>query len=155
MGANEAVMRMLDRIGTVENIPAFLEGVKSREEKLFGFGHRVYKNFDPRAKIIRRVADEIFEITGKDPLIQVATELERAAPTDEYFVKRKLYPNVDFYSGLVYRAMGFPPDFFTCLFTIPRRTLRGTMLRRSSLPMRTSGGSPAPGRGRMMRHDMT
>lgn len=119
-GANEAVLRMLDRIGTVENIPAFLEGVKNREEKLFGFGHRVYKNFDPRAKIIRRVADEVFEITGKDPLIQVATELERAALTDEYFVKRKLYPNVDFYSGLVYRAMGFPPDFFTCLFTIPR-----------------------------------
>ncbi len=119
-GANEAVLRMLDRIGTVENIPAFLEGVKNRQEKLFGFGHRVYKNFDPRAKIIRRVADEVFEITGKDPLIQVATELERAALTDEYFVKRKLYPNVDFYSGLVYRAMGFPPDFFTCLFTIPR-----------------------------------
>merc|ERR1719248_478954 len=119
-GANEAVLRMLDRIGSVENIPAFLERVKSREEKLFGFGHRVYKNFDPRAKIIRRVADEVFEITGKDPLIQVATELERAALTDEYFVKRKLYPNVDFYSGLVYRAMGFPPDFFTCLFTIPR-----------------------------------
>merc|ERR1712224_770273 len=129
-GANEAVLRMLDRIGTVENIPAFLEGVKNRKEKLFGFGHRVYKNFDPRAKIIRRVADEIFEITGKDPLIQVATELERAALTDEYFVKRKLYPNVDFYSGLVYRAMGFPPDFFTCLFTIrPQQDYQGVWLR--------------------------
>ncbi|KAI8476900.1 MAG: citrate synthase [Monoraphidium minutum] len=119
-GANEAVLRMLARIGSVDNIPAFIEGVKSKKEKLFGFGHRVYKNFDPRAVIIRKVAEEVFEIAGRDPLIEVAIKLQDYALGDEYFVSRKLYPNVDFYSGLVYRAMGFPPQFFTVLFAIPR-----------------------------------
>uniref|UniRef100_A0A7S1SRM1 Citrate synthase n=1 Tax=Tetraselmis chuii TaxID=63592 RepID=A0A7S1SRM1_9CHLO len=119
-GANEAVLRMLSRIGSVENIPKFLEGVKAKKEKLFGFGHRVYKNFDPRATEIRKLADEVFAIAGRDPLIDVAVELERIARSDPYFVDRKLYPNVDFYSGLVYRAMGFPPAFFTVLFAIPR-----------------------------------
>jgi len=119
-GANEAVLRMLTRIGKVENIPAFITGVKAKKEKLFGFGHRVYRNFDPRAKIIKEVAEEVFSITGRDPLIEVAVALQDAALGDEYFVQRKLYPNVDFYSGLVYRAMGFPPAFFPVLFAIPR-----------------------------------
>ncbi|KAF5827725.1 citrate synthase-like protein [Dunaliella salina] len=119
-GANEAVLRMLTRIGKVENIPAFITGVKAKKEKLFGFGHRVYRNFDPRAKIIKEVAEEVFSITGRDPLIEVAVALQEAALGDEYFVQRKLYPNVDFYSGLVYRAMGFPPAFFPVLFAIPR-----------------------------------
>lgn len=119
-GANEAVLRMLERIGRVENIPAFIAGVKNKREKLFGFGHRVYKNFDPRAKIIRQVAEEVFAITGRDPLIEVAIALQDQALSDEYFIDRKLYPNVDFYSGLVYRALGFPPQFFTVLFAIPR-----------------------------------
>lgn len=119
-GANEAVLRMLARIGSVENIPSFLQGVKNKKEKLFGFGHRVYKNFDPRAAIIREVATEVFEIQGKDPLIDVAVALEAAARADDFFVSRSLYPNVDFYSGLVYRAMGFPPAFFTVLFAVPR-----------------------------------
>lgn len=121
-GANEAVLRMLQRIGSRENVPAFLDAVKSRKEIMFGFGHRVYKNYDPRATIIRKVADEVFSITGRDPLIDVAMELEKAARSDEFFVSRKLYPNVDFYSGLVYRAMGFPPQFFTVLFAVPRVT---------------------------------
>lgn len=95
-------------------------GVKAKREKLFGFGHRVYKNFDPRAKIIRGVAEEVFKIAGRDPMIEVAIALQDAALSDEYFVSRKLYPNVDFYSGLVYRALGFPPEFFTVLFAIPR-----------------------------------
>jgi citrate synthase len=111
---------MLSRIGTVENIPRFLEGVKNKKEKMFGFGHRVYKNFDPRASVIRNVAEEVFELVGRDPLIDVAIALEKAARQDEYFVKRNLYPNVDFYSGLVYRALGFPPEFFTVLFAVPR-----------------------------------
>uniref|UniRef100_A0A7S0VEM7 Citrate synthase n=1 Tax=Polytomella parva TaxID=51329 RepID=A0A7S0VEM7_9CHLO len=119
-GANEAVLRMLARIGSVENIPKFLEGVKNKKEKLFGFGHRVYRNFDPRAKIIKGVAEEVFTLVGRDPLIEIAVTLQDAALADEYFVSRKLYPNVDFYSGLVYRAMGFPPQFFTVLFAIPR-----------------------------------
>lgn len=119
-GANEAVLRMLARIGSLENIPAFLEGVKAKKEKLFGFGHRVYRNFDPRAKIIKEVAEEVFAIAGRDPLIEVAKALQDAALQDEYFVSRKLYPNVDFWSGLVYRAMGFPPAFFTVLFALPR-----------------------------------
>lgn len=121
-GANEAVLRMLQRIGTRENVSAFIDAVKSRKEIMFGFGHRVYKNYDPRATIIRQVAEEVFSITGRDPLIDVAMELERVARSDEYFVSRKLYPNVDFYSGLVYRAMGFPPQFFTVLFAVPRVT---------------------------------
>jgi|TARA_B100000674_G_scaffold123378_1_gene94467 citrate synthase len=121
-GANEAVLKMLERIGNVENIPNFLAGVKEKRYVMFGFGHRVYKNFDPRAKIIRKIANDVFELVGRDPLIDVAIELEKQARADEYFVKRKLYPNVDFYSGLVYRAMGFPPEFFTVLFAIPRAT---------------------------------
>lgn len=121
-GANEAVVRMLERIGDKSNIPTFIEDVKARREIMFGFGHRVYKNYDPRAKIIRQVADDVFSIVGRDPLIDIAMELEKVARSDEYFVKRKLYPNVDFYSGLVYRAMGFPPQFFTVLFAVPRIT---------------------------------
>lgn len=119
-GANEAVLRMLARIGSVDAIPSFLAGVKAKREKLFGFGHRVYKSFDPRAKIIRSIAEEVFEIQGRDPLIDVAVALEAAARADDYFQSRNLYPNVDFYSGLVYRALGFPPAFFTVLFAVPR-----------------------------------
>ncbi|KAK4278992.1 hypothetical protein QN277_016758 [Acacia crassicarpa] len=119
-GANEAVLKMLSEIGTVENIPEFIEGVKARKRKLSGFGHRVYKNYDPRAKVLRKLADEVFSIVGRDPLIEIAVALEKVALSDEFFIKRKLYPNVDFYSGLIYRAMGFPPEFFTVLFAIPR-----------------------------------
>ncbi|KAL5732296.1 citrate (Si)-synthase [Ranunculus cassubicifolius] len=119
-GANEAVLKMLSEIGTVENIPEFIEGVKNRKRKMSGFGHRVYKNYDPRAKVIKKLADEVFSIVGRDPLIEVAIALEKAALSDEYFVKRKLYPNVDFYSGLIYRAMGFPTEFFPVLFAVPR-----------------------------------
>ncbi|KAG6546395.1 hypothetical protein Mapa_012135 [Marchantia paleacea] len=119
-GANEAVLKMLNEIGTVGNIPDFLEGVKSRKRKMSGFGHRVYKNYDPRAKIVRGLADEVFSIVGRDPLVEVAVALEKAALSDEYFVSRKLYPNVDFYSGLIYRALGFPTEFFPVLFAIPR-----------------------------------
>ncbi|GFS45465.1 citrate synthase 2 [Actinidia rufa] len=118
-GANEAVLKMLGEIGTVDNIPEFIEGVK-KQRKMSGFGHRVYKNYDPRAKVIRKLAEEVFSIVGRDPLIEVAVALEKAALSDEYFVKRKLYPNVDFYSGLIYRAMGFPTEFFPVLFAIPR-----------------------------------
>ncbi|KAJ4832366.1 hypothetical protein Tsubulata_035170 [Turnera subulata] len=119
-GANEAVLKMLNEIGTVDNIPDFIEGVKNRKRKMSGFGHRVYKNYDPRAKVIKKLAEEVFSIVGRDPLIEVAVALEKAALSDEYFVKRKLYPNVDFYSGLIYRAMGFPTEFFPVLFAIPR-----------------------------------
>ncbi|KAL2316787.1 hypothetical protein Fmac_030663 [Flemingia macrophylla] len=119
-GANEAVLKMLSEIGTVEKIPEFIEGVKARKRKLSGFGHRVYKNYDPRAKVLRKLAEEVFSIVGRDPLIEVAVALEKVALSDEYFIKRKLYPNVDFYSGLIYRAMGFPPEYFTVLFAIPR-----------------------------------
>jgi len=119
-GANEAVLRMLKRIGSVENIPAFIEGVKAGNERLMGFGHRVYKNFDPRAKIIKKACDDVFEVTGVNPLLAVAKELERIALEDEYFIKRRLYPNVDFYSGLIYEALQFPPEFFTVLFAIGR-----------------------------------
>jgi citrate synthase len=119
-GANEAVLRMLQKIGTVENIPKFVEQVKTKKVKLMGFGHRVYKNYDPRAKIIRRVAEEVFAVLGKEPLIEVATALEAVALSDPYFIERKLYPNVDFYSGLIYKAMGFPTDYFPILFLIPR-----------------------------------
>lgn len=121
-GANEAVLRMLARIGHKDNVPEFVQSVKDRKEIMFGFGHRVYKNYDPRARIIRQVAEEVFSITGRDPLIEVAVELERHARLDDYFVKRNLYPNVDFYSGLVYRALGFPPQYFTVLFAVPRVT---------------------------------
>lgn len=119
-GANEAVLRMLVDIGKVENIPAFVEGVKAKKYRLMGFGHRVYKNHDPRARIIRQIAEEVFSILGKEPLIEVATALEKVALSDKYFVDRKLYPNVDFYSGVIYKAMGFPTDYFPILFTIPR-----------------------------------
>ena len=119
-GANEAVLRMLRRIGTKENIPAFMEGVKAGNERLMGFGHRVYKNFDPRATIIKKACDDVFEVTGVNPLLSIAQELEKIALSDEYFVKRKLYPNVDFYSGLIYEALGIPAEMFTVLFAIGR-----------------------------------
>ncbi len=119
-GANEEVLRMLRQIGAKENIPAYIERVKRGEFRLMGFGHRVYKNYDPRAKIIKRVADEVFDVTGKNPLIDIAVELERIALQDDYFVSRKLYPNVDFYSGIIYEAMRFPMDMFPVLFAIGR-----------------------------------
>src|SRR5947207_1767867 len=119
-GANEAVLRMLDRIGSVENIPDFLQGVKDREERLMGFGHRVYKNYDPRARIIKKHVDEVFEVTGKNPKLDIASELEKRALDDEYFTDRKLYPNVDFYSGLIYEALSLPTEMFTVMFAIPR-----------------------------------
>jgi citrate synthase len=119
-GANEAVLRMLNRIGTVDNIPDFIEGVKNREERLMGFGHRVYKSYDPRAKIIKRTADEVFEVTGRNPLLDIALELEKIALNEDFFVERNLYPNVDFYSGIIYQAMGFPVEMFPVLFAIPR-----------------------------------
>jgi citrate synthase len=119
-GANEEVLRMLDEIGSKDNIPGFIEQVKAGKCKLMGFGHRVYKNYDPRARIIKQVAEEVFEVTGRNPKIDIAVELERIALSDEYFIKRKLYPNVDFYSGIIYQAMGFTPDIFTVLFAIPR-----------------------------------
>jgi citrate synthase len=119
-GANEQVLRMLAEIGSNENIPGFIAQVKEGKRKLMGFGHRVYKNYDPRAQIIKRVADEVFEVTGRNPKIDIALALERIALSDEYFIKRKLYPNVDFYSGIIYEAMGFKPEQFTVLFGIPR-----------------------------------
>lgn len=119
-GANEAVLRMLDEIGTKSNVPAFIKEVKEGKGRLMGFGHRVYKNYDPRAKVIKKLADEVFEVTGRNPKLDIALELERIALEDEYFIKRKLYPNVDFYSGLIYQAMGFPLDMFPVLFAIPR-----------------------------------
>jgi len=119
-GANESVLKMLRRIGTTDNIPGFIEGVKAGKEKLMGFGHRVYKNFDPRATIIKKACDDVFEVTGVNPLLEIAQELEKIALEDEYFVKRKLYPNVDFYSGLIYEALQFPPEMFTVLFAIGR-----------------------------------
>ncbi len=119
-GANEAVLKMLKRIGSKDKIPEFIDGVKNGDEKLMGFGHRVYKNYDPRAKIIKKAADDVFEVTGVNPLLEVAQELEKIALEDEYFIKRKLYPNVDFYSGLIYEALQFPPEMFTVLFAIGR-----------------------------------
>jgi citrate synthase len=119
-GANEAVLKMLDRIGTVDNIPDFLEGVKKGDEKLMGFGHRVYKNYDPRARIIKKHVEEVFEVTGKNPKLDLAVELEKRALDDDYFTSRKLYPNVDFYSGLIYEALSLPPEMFTVMFAIPR-----------------------------------
>jgi citrate synthase len=119
-GANEAVLRMLKRVETKENIPDFIKGVKDGNEKLMGFGHRVYKNYDPRAKIIKSAADDVFEVTGVNPLLEIALELEKIALEDEYFVERKLYPNVDFYSGLIYEALGMPVSMFPVLFAIPR-----------------------------------
>ncbi len=121
-GANEAVLRMLKEIGSVDKVPDFIKRVKSGEAqtRLMGFGHRVYKSYDPRAKVIKRIADMVFTVTGKNPLLEIALELERIALQDEYFVSRKLYPNVDFYSGLIYQAMGFPVEMFPVLFAIPR-----------------------------------
>jgi citrate synthase len=119
-GANEAVLRMLDRIGSTDNIPDFLEGVKKRDERLMGFGHRVYKNYDPRARVIKEHVDAVFEVTGRNPKLDIAVELEKHALDDEYFTDRKLYPNVDFYSGLIYEALNLPPDMFTVMFAIPR-----------------------------------
>ena len=111
---------MLRRIETKENIPDFITGVKEGKERLMGFGHRVYKNYDPRAKIIKKAADDVFEVTGTNPLLDIALELEKIALEDDYFIKRKLYPNVDFYSGLIYEALGMPMDMFPVLFAIPR-----------------------------------
>jgi citrate synthase len=121
-GANEAVLRMLNEIGSVSRVPDFIKRVKSGEgkDRLMGFGHRVYKSYDPRAKVIKKIADLVFTVTGKNPLLDIALELERIALEDEYFVSRKLYPNVDFYSGLIYQAMGFPVEMFPVLFAIPR-----------------------------------
>jgi citrate synthase len=119
-GANEAVLQMLDEIGDKKNIPAFIDKVKGGTGRLMGFGHRVYKSYDPRAKLIKKVAYDVFEQTGLNPKLEIALELERIALEDEYFIKRKLYPNVDFYSGLIYQAMGYPTDYFTVLFAIGR-----------------------------------
>jgi citrate synthase len=119
-GANEAVLRMLRRIGSKDNIPGFIEGVKAGNERLMGFGHRVYKNYDPRARIIKSAAEDVFEVTGTNPLLDIALELEKIALEDDYFVSRKLYPNVDFYSGLIYEALGMPVAMFPVLFAIPR-----------------------------------
>jgi citrate synthase len=119
-GANEEVLRMLLEIGSLANVPAFIKRVKAGEKKLMGFGHRVYKNYDPRARIIKHVADGVFEIMGRNPLLNIALECERIALEDDYFVSRKLYPNVDFYTGLIYQSMGFPVTMFPVLFAIPR-----------------------------------
>ncbi|NDD27501.1 MAG: citrate synthase [Proteobacteria bacterium] len=119
-GANEEVLRMLEAIGSKDKVPEFIKKVKAGEGRLMGFGHRIYKSYDPRAKVIQRLAEQVFEVTGRNPLLDIALELERIALQDEYFVSRKLYPNVDFYSGLIYQAMGFPKTMFPVLFAIPR-----------------------------------
>jgi citrate synthase len=119
-GANEEVLRMLTEVRSKDSVPGFIKKVKAGEGRLMGFGHRVYKNYDPRAKIIKQVADQVFEVTGRNPLLDIALEIERIALEDEYFIKRKLYPNVDFYSGIIYQAMGFPERMFPVLFAIPR-----------------------------------
>jgi len=119
-GANEEVLKMLDEIGSKDRVPAYLDRVKAGHCKLMGFGHRIYKNYDPRARIIKQTADSVFEVTGRNPKLDIGLELERIALDDEYFVKRRLYPNVDFYSGIIYQAMGFPPEMFTVLFAIAR-----------------------------------
>jgi citrate synthase len=119
-GANEAVLRMLKEVNSVKNVPDFIRRVKAGDGRLMGFGHRVYKSYDPRARIIKQTADQVFAVTGRNPLLDIALELERIALEDEYFVTRKLYPNVDFYSGLIYQAMGFPVEMFAVLFAIPR-----------------------------------
>ena len=119
-GANEAVLRMLNEIGSVDKIPAYIKRVKDGEVRLMGFGHRIYKNYDPRATMVKRIAEEVFEVTGRSPLLDIALELERIALDDEYFISHRLYPNVDFYSGIIYQAMGFPVDMFPVLFAIGR-----------------------------------
>ncbi|MFI5366868.1 MAG: citrate/2-methylcitrate synthase, partial [Candidatus Binatia bacterium] len=118
--ANEQVVRMLTEIGHVKNVPDYIHRVKAGEIRLMGFGHRIYKNYDPRAKIIKQIADQVFDVTGKSPLLDIAVELERIALADEYFISHRLYPNVDFYSGIIYLAMGFPLDMFPVLFAIGR-----------------------------------
>ena len=158
-GANEQVLRMLREIGSVDNVPAYIERVKRGELRLMGFGHRVYKNFDPRATIIKGVADEVFEVTGRNPLLDIALELERIALADDYFISHKLYPNVDFYSGIIYQAMGFPVAMFPVLFAIGRmpgwlaqwQEMRPTRSRRSpgrakSTSVRTCATSTERGR---------
>jgi len=119
-GANEEVLRMLSEIASVDRIPAFIKRVKDGDTLLFGFGHRIYKNYDPRASVIKRMAHQVFEVTGRNPLLDIAIELEKIALEDEYFITRKLYPNVDFYSGIIYQSMGFPVEMFPVLFAIPR-----------------------------------
>ncbi|HXK05289.1 MAG TPA: citrate synthase [Verrucomicrobiae bacterium] len=119
-GANEEVLKMLDEIGSKDRVPEYIAKVKAGQFKLMGFGHRIYKNYDPRARIIKWAADKVFEVTGRNPKLEIALELERIALSDDYFIKRKLYPNVDFYSGIIYQAMGFKPEIFTVLFAIPR-----------------------------------
>lgn len=119
-GANEAVLKMLNEIGDVKNVPAFMDGIRSGERRLMGFGHRVYKNYDPRARIIKKIAYEVFEVTGGNPLLEIALELEKIALEEDYFIERKLYPNVDFYSGIIYQALGLPTSMFTVMFAIPR-----------------------------------
>ena len=119
-GANEAVLKMLDEIGDKKNVPAFIEQVKAGHGRLMGFGHRIYKSYDPRATLVKQTADDVFAETGLNPKLEIALELERIALEDDYFVSRKLYPNVDFYSGLIYQAMGYPPDYFTVLFALGR-----------------------------------
>lgn len=119
-GANEAVIRMLEEIGSVENIPSFIQQVKQKKRRMMGFGHRVYKNYDPRARIIKKLADQLFNVIEREPLIEIALKLEEISLKDEYFIKKKLYPNVDFYSGIIYKALGFPTDMFPVLFAIPR-----------------------------------
>jgi citrate synthase len=119
-GANEAVVRMLTRIGTLDKLPEFIAGVKAGKERLMGFGHRVYKNFDPRGVVVKRMADQVLSVTGISPLLQIARELEKIALEDEYFVSRRLYPNIDFYSGFIYQALGIPVEMFPVLFAIPR-----------------------------------
>jgi citrate synthase len=119
-GANEEVLKMLAEIGSKDHVPAYIANIKAGHGKLMGFGHRIYKNYDPRAKIIKWAADQVFQATGKNPKLEIALELERIALEDEYFIKRKLYPNVDFYSGIIYQALGFRPEMFTVLFAIPR-----------------------------------
>jgi citrate synthase len=111
---------MLTAIGNKSNIPQFIEDVKNKKKLLYGFGHRIYKSYDPRAKIVKKIAHEVFEVTGVEPLVEIAMELEKIALSDQYFIERKLYPNVDFYTGVIYKAMGFPTDMFPLLFTIPR-----------------------------------
>ena len=113
---------MLEEIGTLENIPAFVAAVKEKKRVLMGFGHRVYKNYDPRAKLVKQITEEVFAVTGREQLVDIAIELERIALSDEYFISRKLYPNVDFYSGVIYKAIGIPTEFFTVLFALPRFT---------------------------------
>jgi citrate synthase len=119
-GANEQVLRMVEEIGNVKNVPKFIEDVKAGKGKLMGFGHRVYKSYDPRARIVKKLADDVFAQIGMDKDLEIALELERIALSDDYFVSRKLYPNVDFYTGLIYRSMAFPTDFFTVLFAVAR-----------------------------------